>query len=134
MKILYKREYPFLNDGVHSLSGEIMESRPFQLITINRTISDLYLIRKYAFKRKAQHSCFLGTKVIRVIQILNEHEVSHLLDNIQRICDSSVPKDFPQTIDLITKFSGHFALLLFFVSVPNVFRISSVADFDYSFR
>ena len=41
---------------------------------------------------------------------------------------SSVPEDLPQTINLITKFSGHYRSPLFLVSVPNVFCISAATN------
>ena len=107
VKILYKREYPFLDNWIHSLCREVVEGRPLKLITINLTVSDLNLIRKNALIRKSQHSGFLCTEVVRIIQVLYEHEICHLFHNIKRICDSSVPKNFPQAINLISKFSGH---------------------------
>ena len=134
MKILYKREYPFLDNRIHSLCREVVEGRPLKLITINFTVSDFNFICKYALVRKSKHGSFLCAEVICIIQILYKHEVCHLLNNIERIGDSSVPKDFPQTINLITKFSGHYRSPLSLISVPNVFCISAATNLYYAFR
>ena len=37
--------------------------------------------------------------VVHVIQIVDEHEIRYLLDDIQRVCDSTCPENVPKRIN-----------------------------------
>ena len=95
MQIFDEREYHLLHDGIHLLRREIMKNRPLELRSINNPVPNLNLSGKYAFIGEPQHGAFFSVQIIAVIQVMNEHKVCHLLNDIQRIGKSSRPEDFP---------------------------------------
>ena len=75
VEILDKREDPFLHDGVHLPSREIMEDAPFELAALDFALSDLDLPGKNALEGETQHGGFLCPEVVRIVQVVNEHQI-----------------------------------------------------------
>ena len=107
MQVFDKREYPFLHHAVHLRSREIVKHAPLQLGAVHRLVPDLHFLRKDAFERQAQHGAFLRPQGIGSIQIMDEHEIGHLLNHIQRIGQATRPEDFPDTVNSVFQFAGN---------------------------
>ena len=105
MQIFYERKYPFLNHAVHFCCRKVMEDAPFQLVPGNRPVADLYLFRKNTLIWKTQHGGFLCAEIIRVIQIMDEHHIGHLFNDIQRIGKPAGPEYFPNAVDFVFQFA-----------------------------
>lgn len=95
MKIFYKRKYPFLHDHIHSVCRKIMEYGPFQLTSVNCSLTYFYFSGKNTLKWQAKHCTFSCTHIIGIIQIMNKHQVCNLFDYFQWIDKSSCRKYIP---------------------------------------
>ena len=93
--------YAFLHDAVHLRGREVVKHRPFQLISGEFTPADFQFLRENALMGHAQHDTFFRAAVVGGVQIVNKHQVGHLLDHVQRIGDTARPKRFPKAVDFI---------------------------------
>ena len=85
VQFLDEGENPFLHGAVHLRGGEVVKDAPFELVAVNAARIDPYLSGEDALEGDAEHGGFARAKVVRFIQIVNEHEIGHLLDDIQRV-------------------------------------------------
>ena len=91
-----------------------MEYTPLKLLAVDGTVTDLHLIRKNALIRQPQHGSFLGPEIVAVIQIMDEHQIGDLLNNIQRVHQSARRKNIPEAVDFVFQFTcNHYSLSLF---------------------
>ena len=107
MQILDEGEHHLLHGGVHFACREIVENAPFELCTVHGALPDLYLARKDALVGQTQHSGFFGVGVVAFIEVVNEHQIGHLLDHIQGIRQAARPENFPQAVNFAFQFSGY---------------------------
>ncbi len=49
--------------------------------------------------RQAQHGALLDPEVACLVQIVDEHEVGHLLHHVQRVGDAAGPENLPEGVD-----------------------------------
>ena len=92
MEIFDKRKYPLLHSAIHVCSRKIMKSTPFQLASINFSVSNLYFPGKYTLMWQTKHCRLFCTDIVCIIQIADKHQICHLLNYIQRISQSSCPE------------------------------------------
>ena len=105
VQILDEGKYPFLHDRVHSACVKVMEYRPLQLSAIDFPLTDFHFIRKNTLEGQAQHGTFLGTKIIRRIQIMDKHQICDLLNDIQRVYQAACGENIPQAVNSIFQFA-----------------------------
>ena len=67
VQIFDKRKHPFLHGGVHFLRREIVENAPFELLTVNGALTDLYLVSKNALVRQPQHSGLFCAQIVGIV-------------------------------------------------------------------
>ena len=107
VQILDEGEHHLLHGGVHFACREIVENAPLELCSIHSALSDLHLARKDALVGQTQHSGFFGVSVVAFIEVVNEHQIGHLLDHIQGIRQAARPENFPQAVNFAFQFSGY---------------------------
>ena len=107
VQILDEGEHHLLHGGVHFACREIVENAPLELCSIHSALPDLYLARKDALVGQTQHSGFFGVGVVAFIEVVNEHQIGHLLDHIQGIRQAARPENFPQAVNFAFQFSGY---------------------------
>ena len=98
VEVLDEGEDPLLHDGVHPPGVKVVEYRPLQLATVDLPVADLHLVRKDALIGQTQHGTLLGAEVVGGIQIMDKHQVSHLLDDVQRVGQTACPENLPQAV------------------------------------
>ena len=108
-------KHPFLHHRVHLLRRKVPEHRPFQLLARNAPLPDGDLVRKNALVGHPQHGALLGALVVRRVQIMNEHQIGHLLHHVQRIGDAPGPECLPQAVDFILQFVVQHTVLLVWI-------------------
>ena len=104
VQILDKRENQILHGAVHLRRGKIVKDAPFQLCAVDGLLSDLHFFCKNALIGHSEYGVFHCPGIIRFIQIVNKHQVCHLLDHVQRICQAAGPEDFPETVYFVFQF------------------------------
>ena len=105
MQILDEGENPLLHGGVHLPGGEIVEDAPLEPAAVHGALAELHLIREDALIRQAEHGRLLGAEIVRVVQIVDEHEIGHLLDHVQRVRETTGPEDLPEAVDFVFQFA-----------------------------
>ena len=105
MQILDERKDPFLYGAVHLCCRKIVEYAPFELASVHSTVSGLYFFGKDALIGQAKHSCLFGAEIIGVVQVMDKHQISHLFNDVQRICQAAGPEDFPKAVDFTSQFT-----------------------------
>ena len=111
MKRFDEREYKFLHRAVHPGRREIMEGAPLQLLPCNHAVTNLHLSRKDALISKVQHGCFLCMCIICFIQIMDEHQIRHLLNDIERIRQPACPENLPKAVNLAFQCTSYHAVI-----------------------
>ena len=88
-----------------------MEPGPLELFPGHGAVSHLDLSGKNALVGQAQHGTLLGPQVVRLIQVVDEHEVGHLLHHVQGVGDAAGPEGLPEAVDFVSQFAcQHFIL------------------------
>ena len=88
-----------------------MKHAPLQLAALNGSPAHLHFSGKHTFIRQTEHGRLPGPQVIRVIQIMDKHQIGHLFDDFQRIGQPAGPENFPQTVDSVFQFTCYHCLL-----------------------
>ena len=115
VQVFDERKDPFLHSGIHLRSRKIVKNAPLELTSVHSALADLNITCKNAFVSKPQHRSLFRTGVVGIIQIVNEHQISHLLNDIKRIRETARPENFPKRVDFVFKFACDHVLLLFFL-------------------
>ena len=105
VEFFYKREDPFLHGAVHLPGGEVMEYTPLELAAVNGTITNLHFFGKYALIGQAEHGRFLGSDVVGIVQVMDEHQIGHLFNDVKRIRNAACPEDLPKAVDFAFQFT-----------------------------
>ena len=110
---LDEREHKLLHHAVHLSRREIAENAPFKLRAVDGAVANLHAALEDARVRQPQHRAFLRLDVVAVIQIVDEHQVRHLLNHVQRVRQPARPEDFPQPVNLVLQFPRNHAVRSF---------------------
>ena len=129
VEFLDKGEHQLLHHRVHLPGGEVVEPGPLELFPGHGAVPCLDLSGKNALVGQAQHGALLGTQVVRLIQVMDEHEVGHLLHHVQGVGDAAGPEGLPEAVDFVSQFASDHVLLLLF-PVPNIGGIAPAAEFQ----
>ena len=114
MQILDKGKNILLHDGVHLLCGIIVEHRPFERFAVDLAVADHHLILEDALKRQSEHGAFFGFEVVRVVKVVDKHQIGDLLDNVEGVGQTACPEYFPYAVDFTFEFScNHASFSLF---------------------
>lgn len=84
-----------------------MENAPLELCTVHSALPDLHFPCKDALIGQTQHGGFFGVGVVAFIEVVNEHQIGHLLDHIQGIRQAARPENLPQAVNFAFQFSGY---------------------------
>ena len=113
VQVLDKGEDPLLHGAVHLCRREVVEHAPFELAAVDSTVPDLHLLGEDARIGQTQHGGLACAEVVGVIQIVNEHQIGHLLDHIQRIRQTARPENLPEAVDFASQFACNHVLTPF---------------------
>lgn len=105
VEVFDERKYPILHDGVHFRGGEIAEHAPLELLAVDGAVAYLHLTRKDALIRQAQHIRLFGPEIIGIVQIVDKHQISDLLDDTQRVHKTTRRKSIPKAVDFVFQFA-----------------------------
>ena len=124
MEVLDERKPPLLHDRVHFPRREVMKHTPFELLAVDGTVTDLHLISEDAGIRQSQHGGLFRPEIVRIVQVVNEHQICDLLDHVQRIYQVARCKNVPETVNSVFQFacnheSNPLKVLQFFLSKPS---------------
>ena len=104
-------EHQLLHHRVHLPGGEVVEPGPLELFPGHGAVPHLDLPGKNALVGQAQHGALLGSQVVRLIQVVDEHEVGHLLHHVQGVGDAAGPEGLPEAVNFVSQFAcQHFLL------------------------
>ena len=67
VQIFDEWEHPFLHGGVHFLRRKVVEHAPFELLTVDGALTDLYLVSKNALVRQPQHSGLFCAQIVGIV-------------------------------------------------------------------
>ena len=84
VEVLDEGEPPLLHDRVHLGGGEVVEHRPLELIARDGPLPYLHLVGKDALMGQSQHDALLGPLVVGGVQVVDEHEIGHLLHHSRK--------------------------------------------------
>ena len=115
VEVLDEGEHLLLHHGVHLPGGEVVEYRPLELIARDSPLPNLDLLPEHTFVGQAQHGALLGAQIVCLIQIVDEHQVGHLLHHVQRVGNAARPEDLPEGVDLVFQFACNHSGSLFLV-------------------
>ena len=90
---------------VHLLGTDVLELRPAEQIPLDLPLSNFHGPGKDALVGQTQHSSFFGAEAVSVVQVADEHEVGHLLHDIEGVGQAAGPKHLPKAVDLMLQFS-----------------------------
>ena len=107
MEVFDERKHLLLHDGIHFLSWEVVEHRPLELVSRDGALPDAHFLCENALVGQPKHGGLTGPEVVRLVQIVDEHEIGHLLHHVQRVGDAARPEDFPEVIDFVFQFAGY---------------------------
>ena len=105
VEIFDERKHPLLHDGVHFPCWEVMKYTPFELLAVDGALTHLHLIGEDAGIRQSQHGGLFRPEMVRIIQVVNEHQISNLLDDVQRVHQTTRRKNIPKTVNFIFQFA-----------------------------
>ena len=104
-QILDEREHQLLDHRVHPPGIKIPEHRPLQLPPIDFALADGDFACEHALVGQTQHGTLPGPQIVRGIQIVDEHQIGHLLDHIQGVRQSARPENLPQGVNFVSQFA-----------------------------
>ena len=122
MQVFDEGEDPLLDGAVHLPGGEVMEHAPLELTAVDTAVANLHVFGKDALKGQPEHGSLPGPGVVRVVQIMDEHQIGHLFDDIQRIGQTACPEDFPKAVNFTSQFTCHHS---FIPSPSSIYRMCS---------
>ena len=82
-----------------------MKYTPFELLTVDGALTHLHLIGEDAGIRQPQHGSLFRPEIVRIIQVVNEHQIRDLFDHIQRIYQAARRKNVPETVNFVFQFT-----------------------------
>ena len=86
-------ENPFLHETELSACGKIAEHRPSELILFDGLFADAVFPVEKAVIGKSQHQIVLDPPCVGFVEVVYEHQISDLFDDVQRI-DHSARREY----------------------------------------
>ena len=106
-----EREHLFLHHGVHFPCREVVKPRPFELFPSHHALSNAHFACEDTLVRQAEHGALLGAEVVRLVQVVDEHQIGHLFHHVQRIRYAAGPEGLPEAVYFVSKFAGQHIIL-----------------------
>ena len=94
-----------VHDGEHVGRGEILETRPAQVL-VGAALGVVSLGKDAPLHRLFERGGFVLLQRVQVVQPPQEEQVGDLLDDFERVGDPPGPEGVPDAVDLIAEFTG----------------------------
>ena len=101
VQALDEGEHQLLHHRVHLSGRKIVEPGPLELLPGHGAVPHRNLTGENALVGQAQHGALLGTQVVGLIQVVDEHEVGYLLHHVQGVGDAAGPEGLPESVDFV---------------------------------
>ena len=102
VEILDERKDGVLDGGVHLGGREVAEDAPLEHVGVGGAGEE-------GLVGEAEHGGLAGAEGVGLVEVVDEHQVGHLFDDVQRVGEAAGPEDFPEGVDFVLEFAGDHA-------------------------